>query len=635
MDYSQLADFYNELEATSSRLEMTDILVRLIRTVPPGLLGKITYLTLGKLAPDYRGIEFGIAEKLVIKALSFTTGFGEKEVMEIWHKKGDPGDAAEELLRKKRQRSLFATPLTVERVYSTFLKLAQTSGKGTQDIRMKFLAELLHDAQPLDGRYIVRTVIGKLRLGVADMTVIDALTVHYLQGLRKNGGREGEGKMGEGQKGEEAGEQLEEKGEVEITVSEKKDIREVIEGAYNIHPDIGYIAEVMVTKGLDGIKEVGMEPGIPVRAMLAERLSTPEAILEKMGGEAAFEYKYDGIRIQAHIDRENIRLFTRQQEDATSQFPDVVEALQEIRGENEMIVEGECVPVDINTGEMLPFQMVSRRRGRKYGLEEAVEEFPVVLFLFDILYLNGKNLIHLPFPERRQILEENIKATGKVRLSSMKTLSDPKEVERFFLEALDSGCEGLLAKSITPFSIYRAGARGWLWIKFKRDYRSELADTLDLTVVGGFYGRGRRAGAFGALLMAAYNPEKDMFETVCKLGSGFDDAFLDQMNSMFNAREKSSPRLKSEIKADVWFEPEKVFEVLAAEITLSPVHTCAWGVLKDGTGIAVRFPRFPGRIREDKAPEDSTSSGELVEMYRLQGKGGNEGEGWEKYHGDN
>ncbi|MCK4613544.1 MAG: ATP-dependent DNA ligase, partial [Thermoplasmata archaeon] len=592
MDYSQLADFYNELEATSSRLEMTDILVRLIRTVPPGLLGKITYLTLGKLAPDYRGIEFGIAEKLVIKALSFTTGFGEKEVMEIWHKKGDPGDAAEELLRKKRQRSLFATPLTVERVYSTFLKLAQTSGKGTQDIRMKFLAELLHDAQPLDGRYIVRTVIGKLRLGVADMTVIDALTVHYLQGLRKNGGREGEGKMGEGQKGEEAGEQLEEKGEVEITVSEKKDIREVIEGAYNIHPDIGYIAEVMVTKGLDGIKEVGMEPGIPVRAMLAERLSTPEAILEKMGGEAAFEYKYDGIRIQAHIDRENIRLFTRQQEDATSQFPDVVEALQEIRGENEMIVEGECVPVDINTGEMLPFQMVSRRRGRKYGLEEAVEEFPVVLFLFDILYLNGKNLIHLPFPERRQILEENIKATGKVRLSSMKTLSDPKEVERFFLEALDSGCEGLLAKSITPFSIYRAGARGWLWIKFKRDYRSELADTLDLTVVGGFYGRGRRAGAFGALLMAAYNPEKDMFETVCKLGSGFDDAFLDQMNSMFNAREKSSPRLKSEIKADVWFEPEKVFEVLAAEITLSPVHTCAWGVLKDGTGIAVRFPRF-------------------------------------------
>jgi len=630
MEYSKLSELYRRLEETSSRLEMTDILVDFIREVPPELLGKVVYLTLGKLAPDYEGLEFGIAEKMVIKALSFTTGFKEKEVMEIWYQKGDPGDAAEELLKKKRQHSLFTTPLTVERVYDTFLRLATASGKGAQDTRLKFLAELLHDARPIDGRYIVRTAVGKLRLGVADMTIIDALTVFELQRQRErekgqeSTGRESGTEEGEAETAEKESQTA--RGESgtneDITPAEKKAVRGQIEGAYNIHPDIGYIAEVLVREGLEGIGKVEMQPSVPVRTMLAERLSSPAAILEKMGGKCAFEYKYDGIRIQAHIGRNRIQLFTRQMENVTSQFPDVVLALESIRGENEMIVEGECVPVDVNTGEMLPFQMVSRRRGIKYELEKAVEDFPVVLFLFDVLYLNGEALIFLPFPERRETLERTIQPTGRVRLSTMRILSDAGKVEEFFLEAIDAGCEGLVAKSISEGSIYRAGARGWLWIKYKKDYRTELADTLDLTVVGGFHGRGRRAGTFGALLMAAYNPEEDRFETVCKLGSGFDDAFLAEMNSMFTVREGLSPRVRSEIKADVWFEPEKVFEVVAAEITLSPVHTCARDVLKKDAGIAVRFPRFTGRVRDDKAPEDSTTTQELIEMYGQQVKTG-------------
>ncbi len=644
MEYSLLAEYYHKLEGTASRLDMTDILVDLMDTVPSNLLGRITYLTLGKLAPDYQGIEFGVAEKLVIKAITFTTGFPEKDVMEVWHRKGDPGDAAEELLRNKKQRSLFSTPLTVERVFDTFQKLATTSGKGTQDIRIKYLAELLHDAEPLDGRYIVRTVVGKLRLGIADMTVIDALAVQY---LRKKKLQEMENEleldMGMNQEtnmdmivdiesdsgneggAEEAGNDIPDGDEdtpgIEITVAEKKEVRETIEGAYNIHPDIGFIAETMLAEGLDGIRKVGMEPGIPIRVMLAERLSTPEDILEKLGGEAAFEHKYDGIRIQAHIGKDTITLYTRQQEDATTQFPDVVKALKGIRNGNEMIVEGECVPVDVNTGEMLPFQMVSRRRGRKYDLQSAIEEFPVVLFLFDILYLNGENLINRTFPERRKELESAVKESDKILLSRLEILDDPKNVERFFLESLDLGCEGLLAKSIGENSVYRAGARGWQWIKFKRDYRSELVDTLDLTAVGGFYGKGRRAGTFGALLMAAYDDVNDRFETVCKLGSGFDDAFLEQMNTMFVPLDRKSPRVRSEMKADVWFEPKYVFEVLAAEITLSPIHTSARGVLKEGAGIAVRFPRFTGIVRADKGPEDATTGKELVEMYRLQVKG--------------
>lgn len=636
MEYARLVDYYLRLEETASRLEMTDILVDLIESVPKELLARIMYLTLGKLGPDYLGLEFGIAEKMVIRALAFTTGFNENEVLELWQKVGDPGNAAEELLSRKKQRSLFSTPLTVERVFETFHKLARSAGKGTQDTRIKFLAELLHDAEPAAGKYIVRTVVGKLRLGVADMTIIDALAVHHLKrsmddddedevdSIESPGNDEASGaeRGGEGGKIADCDEKEggEERSGPVFTIAQKKEIRGSIEAAYNIHPDIGTLAERIVKDGIQGIAGVTMMIGVPIRVMLAERLATPEDILEKLGGEAAFEYKYDGIRIQAHIGKDSITLFTRQQEDATSQFPDVVKALKDIQGTKEMIVEGECVPVDVNTGEMLPFQMVSRRRGRKYDLESAVEEFPVVLVLFDILYLDGENLIGKSFPERRGVLESSINTTDKVRLSTLQILSDPTEVETYFLQSLNDGCEGLMAKSVGPDSFYRAGARGWQWIKFKRDYRSELVDTLDLTVVGGFYGKGRRAGTFGALLMAAYDKETDSFETVCKLGSGFDDAFLETMNSMFNPLGKKPQRVRADMKADVWFEPKHVFEVLAAEITLSPIHTCAWGILKENAGIAVRFPRYTGIIRVDKGPEDATSSEEFVKMYKLQGK---------------
>jgi DNA ligase 1 len=669
MEYARLVDHYLRLEETASRLEMTDILVDLIDSVPEELLGRIMYLTLGKLGPDYLGLEFGIAEKLVIRSLAFTTGFDEHKVLELWQRTGDPGNATEELLSQKRQRSLFATPLTVERVFETFTKLAESGGKGTQDTRIKYLAELLHDAEPSSGKYIVRTVVGKLRLGVADMTIIDALAVHHLtrekehatevdgiggeeipddrsdEGHQPDQNEESDQKKMEGKGGNQddldENEQLEEddiwdavdgdpvdedmvaedaKIEPLFTIAEKKAVRGEIEAAYNIHPDIGTLAERIVKDGLQGIEEVRIEIGVPIRVMLAERLSTPEDILEKLDGEAAFEHKYDGIRIQAHVGHQRIVLFTRHQEDVTSQFPDVVEALKEIRGKREMIIEGECVPVDVETGAMLPFQMVSRRRGRKYDLEGAVKEFPVVLFLFDILYLDGENLIRRDFPERRGVLESTINVTEKVRLSTLKVLSDPVEVESFFIASLDAGTEGLVAKSVGEDSFYRAGARGWQWIKFKKDYRSELVDTLDLVVVGGFHGRGRRAGTFGALLMAAYDKENDRFETVCKLGSGFDDAFLETMNSMFVPLEKKPGRVRAEMKADVWFEPKHVFEVLAAEITLSPIHTCAWGVLKEKAGIAVRFPRYTGIIRVDKGPEDATTSEEFVEMYGLQGK---------------
>jgi len=259
-------------------------------------------------------------------------------------------------------------------------------------------------------------------------------------------------------------------------------------------------------------------------------------------------------------------------------------------------------------------------RRRKYEIEKAVEEYPVSLFMFDTLYVNGRDLTLEPYPVRRKALEKAIEGSDRVKIARSIIASDVKELEEFFLEAIEDGCEGLVCKSVAEDSVYQAGARGWLWIKYKRDYKSEMTDTVDLVVVGAFHGRGRRAGIYGALLLAAYDPGKDVFETVTKCGTGFTDENLARMPKMLKEHEipHKHPRVSSVLEADAWFEPDVVLEVLGAEVTLSPVHTCAKNAIRKGNGLAIRFPRFTGKYRLDKAPEDATTSKEIVEMYQRQ-----------------
>jgi DNA ligase-1 len=269
---------------------------------------------------------------------------------------------------------------------------------------------------------------------------------------------------------------------------------------------------------------------------------------------------------------------------------------------------------------MLPFQEVSHRRGRKHGLKDAIEDYPVKVFLFDCVLLDGDDLTSRPFLERRGLLERSFERTDEVRFSEMKVLDNERDVEDFFQEALKDGCEGLMAKSVEGSSVYRAGSRGFLWIKYKKEYRSEMTDTVDLVVVGAFAGRGKRAGVYGALLMATYNDKDDVFETVCKLGSGFDDATLAKLPELLEKHRSLSPhqRVRSKMEADYWFEPAVVLEVLGAEITISPIHTTAMSKIREGAGLAIRFPRFTGRIREDKDARGATTSAELEAMYRRQ-----------------
>ena len=585
MEYAAIAETYQLIEGTTKRLEMTDYLVELFKKTPPDVIDKVIYLTQGKLYPDYLGIELGIAEKLAIRALAKTTGLKEKTINEMLKKSGDLGSVAEEAIKKKKQMTLFSfqeeKKLTVEKVYENFDKIARAEGEGSQEKKIQYLAELLNLSSPLEAKYIIRTVEGKLRLGIADMTILDALSVAF-------GGT--------------------------------KELRSFVERAYNIHPDLGYIARKLAEEGIEGVKKIKIQLGIPIRAMLAERLPSLEEILAKMGGRAAFEYKYDGMRIQAHVGEERIWLYSRRLENLTSQFPDVVNAIKEAFKGREGIFDGEAVPVDVNTGELLPFQVVSHRRGRKYGIEKAIEEYPVVLFLFDILYLDGEDLTSRSYPERREILERVIEETERVKFAHRLISSDIEEIKEFFNKAIEDGCEGLVAKNIGEESIYRAGAREFLWIKYKREYKVEIGDTLDLVAVGAFAGKGKRRGTYGALLMAAYNPEKDRFETVCKLGSGFTDEQLAYLPKKFEELkiEKMHPRVHSELNADYWFVPKVVLEVIGAEITLSPTHTCARDVVEKGSGLAIRFPRFTGRWRDDKSPEEATTTQELVEMYKNQ-----------------
>ena len=586
MKYAVIAEAYEKIEATTKRLEMTDLLVDLLKNTPKEIIDIVVYLTQGKIHPDFVGLEIGVAEKLAIKALARASGVRESKIEENLKKTGDIGEAAQKFIADKKQVTFFQQSLTVQRVYGTLDKMAKVSGSGAVDLKMALLAGLLADAVPNEAKYIMRTVTGNLRLGIADMSVLDALAVAY------GGGKENRG---------------------------------YLERAYNVSSDLGKVARIVAEKGLEGVKRFKISVGEPIRPMLCERLSSSEEILEKLGGKCMAEYKYDGERIQAHKKGEEVALFSRRLENISGQYPDAVKLLKKDVKAKDVILEAECVAIDPDTGEMKPFQELMHRR-RKYGIEEAMEEYPVSLFMFDTLYVDGKDLTLNPYPIRRRALEEAIEESDRVKIAKYVVTDNVKELENFFLEAIENGCEGLVCKSVAEDSVYQAGARGWLWIKYKRDYKSEMTDTVDLAVVGAFHGRGKRAGTYGALLLAAYNPNKDVFETLTKCGSGFTDEDLAKLPKMMEKHVISHkhPRVQSLLEADVWFEPVVVIEVIGAEITLSPIHTCAMNVIRGGSGLAIRFPRFTGNYRVDKSAQDATNTSEIVAMYEKQLKKINE-----------
>ena len=558
---------------------MTSILAGFLRTADKSELRSIVYLSQGKLHPDFVPGVLGMADRLVMKAIAKASGNPEDKVEKLTVETGDLGQVAETLISKKKQMALFSEELTVARVVKGLATIEGAEGKDSQDIKQKTLAGLLHDSNPVEARSLCRTVTGRMRVGAADMTILDALAEAFAS----------------------------------------KEDRPAIERAFNVTCDIGLVAETIANGGMDAVRAIGVKVGSPVKVMLAERLPSIAEVVEKMGGRCAMEYKYDGIRVQAHIGKDSVRLYSRRLEDLTSNFPDIAESLRARCRHGEAIIEGECVAIDPETGFMLPFQNVTHRR-KKHGMDEAVKEVPVRIFMFDMLFADGEDWTSRPYLERREALESGFEIGDNVQMTTMRIVESPEDGEDFFSNAIGARCEGIMAKSIAPDSVYRAGSRGFLWIKYKKDYQQALTDSFDLTVVGAFYGMGKRAGRYGALLMAAYDNETGTFPTVCKLGTGFDDAFLDYMPTLLDGTlsETKPGSVDAEMIPDVWFEPSVVLEVVAAEITLSPIHTAAKDVLKEGAGLGIRFPRFTGRVRDDKTPEQCTTVTEIVEMYGMQ-----------------
>ena len=580
MEFSIIAELFEKMENTSKRIELTNILVELLKKTPKKIIPNVVYLLQGIIRPNFEGVELGVAEKLAIRAISKSSGLPIKKIEDDYRNCGNLGLTASNILKLKTQTTFTAEKITVERVYETLFKIANLEGKGSQDLKMKYISSLLNDATPLEAKFVLNILLSTLRLGIAENTVMDALAIGF---------------------------------------TGKKEYRKQIEDAYNVSSDLGKVSEVIAREGLDGIKKFQISLFSPVRPMLADRIKSEKEATEKMPVEFAAEYKLDGERVQIHKQADKIILFSRSLENITKYYPDIVENIGNSLDVNEGIFEAEIVAINENTGEFLPFQELMHRR-RKYKLKEAVLQYPITVNFFDVLYFDGKNCLNLKYSERRKILENSVKENNFAKLVPMAIVKNENEVEDFLENSINSGCEGLMLKILD--AAYRAGTRGGNWLKLKREYRNELGDSLDLVVIGAYFGKGRRTGRYGTLLLATYNPEKDNFPSICKVGTGFTDESLDQLYQILSNKVilKKNPRIESEMEADVWFEPELVLEIVASEITLSPIHKTALGTIRKGAGLALRFPKFTGKIRIEKGSEDASTDEEVYSLYKGQTK---------------
>ncbi|MFZ5366089.1 MAG: ATP-dependent DNA ligase [Patescibacteria group bacterium] len=604
MKFSELSKFLQELEETSSRNRMIEILAELFKVSSKEEIDKICYLTLGQLAPLYAQVEFNLAEKMIVRALSLGYNVNPESVVKQYKKVGDLGDVAEELAKSKiappakpsrrREASLWRSTvathgktqkskLSVVDVYERLMDIATETGEGSQERKLGGMAKLLSELEPLSAKYVVRIPLGRLRLGFSDLTILDALS---------------------------------------WMIAGDKSKRGEIEEAFNVRADIGQIAKLIKEKGLKALVGIKVSLGTPIMPALCQRLPTAEEMIKKMvlrqaQDKVAVEPKYDGTRLGVHFSRlhprgVNVNIFTRNLENVAQMFPDITEALPKEVKAREAILDGEAIGFDPKTGKFLPFQETIKRK-RKYEVKEKAKEIPLKYFAFDILFKDGKDLLAVPFDQRRQILEKTLSPANQTIVLSPQIVTDNAEtLRRFHDEQVKNGLEGAVVKKWQ--APYDPGRRGYTWVKFKEEETKKgggLADTLDCVVMGYYKGRGKRAGfGIGAFLVGVRRGEE--FLTISKIGTGLTD---EQWREMRVRSEKwevgSQPKqylVDKNLVPDVWCQPAIVVEIQADNITKSPIHTAKY---------ALRFPRLV-RFREDKSPQEATTLAEAEKLYRLQ-----------------
>jgi DNA ligase 1 len=576
MRFSEFARALEALENTSGRLEMYSQLGALFEKAEADEVAAVAYLLEGRLLPAFAGVETGVGERTAALSVAAATGSTVEDVSAASGRLGDLGLVAEELIPRTKKPKL-----SLAEVYGGLLEIARTGGRGSTEGKQQQLTALVAQATPLEGRYIVRLTLGRLRMGVAAPTIIEALA-------RRE--------------------------------DDPKAARRVIERAYNTCSDLGAVLSTLFKDGLGALEKFKVRVGSPVRPMLAERLPSAEKIIGKIG-RCEVEAKLDGFRCQVHLKGGKVEIFSRNLERTTNMFPDIAAALREEFSARSAILDGEALAVNEETGEFHPFQVTVQRK-RKQKVEQMAEELPLHLIAFDLLYVDGRDLTHQTYSRRRAELARRIKGGGRLQLSDGELVETPQQLQDFFDASLERGHEGVVAKRLD--SGYVPGARNYNWIKLKRAYQGELNDTVDVCLVGYLLGRGYRARfGIGSLLGAVYDEATDTFKSVCKIGSGLSDENWPRMKALLDTQrvDHKPARVDSRLVPDVWVEPKFVVTVLADEITRSPVHTAAQD--ERGRGLALRFPRVVDFVRDDKSPEDATTTKEIAGMFAQQRRSSN------------
>lgn len=593
MKFAELANYFERLEATSSRLALIDILAELFKEVGKEEIGKVTYLLQGRIAPFFATREIGMADKMVAQSIGEAFGLSKEEVLKDYGKKGDLGLVAYELAKNKRHKGK-QMELSVSTVFESLEKIAELGGAGSVEKKIMALRELLEHMDDVSSKHLVRIPLGNTRLGIGDPTVLDGLALGIL-----------------GDRGK----------------------RKLLERAYNETSDLGLIAKTLREGGLEAVQRLGVTVGRPIRSELCERLPNPEKVFEKMnknGDGVHATPKYDGFRVQIHKDGDRVHMFSRNLEDMTHMFPEIIEGtLKQVKVKS-AILDSEALAYQPESEEFLPFQETTKRR-RKHGIEEMAKQLPLRAFVFDILYADGKSLLDTPLRERMKILKDTIDHDDILIPATGEVLDEPAKLQLMLDDSISKGLEGVVVKKVDSF--YEAGGRNFNWVKLKRHSSGELNDTVDCVILGYIYGKGKRTefGA-GSLLVGLYDDEKDEFVTVTRIGTGLTDEEWREVHKRADRiRVDHKPaRVNSLIEPSVWIRPEIVIEVLADEITRSPLHTTGAVINNEVNpsvgsgprepGYALRFPRLISFRDKDKRPEDATSVKELIEMYKMQGK---------------
>jgi DNA ligase 1 len=580
LNFDVISEYFEKISKTNSRLEMTEILKKLFLETSKEEIQDLIYFCQGTLGPKHKTKEINIGQATLISLVSEYLSIPQEEIKKEFYTLGDIGLVIEKHHSKRKQSTLFYKPLLFREVFETFQKIAETTGTGSTEKKQQLFKFVLFNSSPASAKYLVRFPIS-FRLGFGDSTIIDALASLST-----------------------------------IEAEEQKIAKEAITEKYQLVSDLGLIGKIIKEKGIKGIDSLKIMPFIPIKSQLCERAESLKDIHERLKV-IAVDTKIDGFRQQIHKKGNEIKIFSRQEEDITKMFPEIVEAVKRIQ--HDFIIDCESIAYDPIKKKYHTFQITITRK-RKYDIGEKSKELPLHLKVFDCLYLDGKDIYYLPFRERRKFVEKYFNHAPFVAPTKILITSKLEDLENFFNTAIKDGFEGIIAKDLE--ASYKAGSRGYSWIKFKKSYKgSESLDTIDAVIVGAFFGQGKRTDkGIGALLVALYDKEEDRYFTLAKIGTGLTDAtLLDLAEKLESIKLETRPKnLVTNISPDFYVYPEIVVEINYDEITKSPIHTASFDP-ETKQGLALRFPRLV-KVRTDKSSHDTTSQRELEKLFRMQEK---------------